>query len=575
MLGRKVLVKRTVVLPPKQQVILQAEVEGLNDEPVYAINPVLLQINSTLLSDYGILPARSVHDSTNNGVPVMLYNANNFQVELPSNVVLGEFEGLDEIFSEELISETSSEKVRSCEIINDQVPPHVQVVYKASCEHLEEPEKRKLREFLCEYADLFSKDEADLGCTGLVKHKIYTGDAVPKKFPPRRLGPEAKVAADELVDDLLQRGLIRKSNSPWGANIVMVRKRDNSYRMCCDFRALNSVSKQDAYPLPRINETLESLGKNKYWCTSDLSSGYYQVEMSPESIEKTAFCTRKGLFEWNVMPFGLTGAVGTFQRLMENVLGDLRYTSSLCYIDDLITYGADFASTLKNLKDLCDKLRAARLKLKPKKCRFFQKSVLFLGHKISENGIETDPAKVEAVSGWKSPKNKTDVKAFLGTVGYYRRFIQNYSDIAKPLTALTSKSVDFKWSDDCQNAVNLLKSKLMTAPILGYPKDKGEFVLDTDASSFATGAVLSQIQDGKEVVIAYGSRTLNEHELNYCVTRKELLAIVQHIRLFREYLLGKHFRVRTDHSALKYWRNFKDPFDQLGRWLDFLQSFDF
>ena len=151
--------------------------------------------------------------------------------------------------------------MRSCELTNDQVPPHVQVVYEASCEHLEEHEKRKLRVFLCEYADLFSRDEADLGCTGLVKHKIHTGDAVPKKLPPPRLGPETKLAADELVDNLLQRGLIRKSNSPWGANINMVRKRDNSYRMCCDFWALNSVSKQDAYPLPRINETRKSREK--------------------------------------------------------------------------------------------------------------------------------------------------------------------------------------------------------------------------------------------------------------------------------------------------------------------------
>ena len=389
------------------------------------------------------------------------------------------------------------------------------------------------------------------------------------------MGPEAKIASDELVQNLLEKGLIKESKSPWASPVVMVKKRDGSFRMCIDFRGLNGVSKQDAYPLHRIDETLESLGNAKWFCTADLSSGYWQIKMSPESKEKTAFCTRKGLFEWNVMPFGLSSAVATFQRLMETMLGDMRYTSCLVYIDDLFLYGSDFDSTLDRLKELCERLRNAKLKLKPKKCTFFQKSVLFLGHKVGENGIETDPEKVEAVSNWKVPENKKEVKSFLGTVGYYRRFIHNYSTVAKPMTSLTSNSTEFIWTLKCQAAFESLKNSLLTAPILGYPKDEGEFILDTDASNVGIGGVLSQVQNGQEVVISYGSRTLNEHELNYCVTRKELLAVVAHIRLFRSYLLGRHFTVRTDHGSLRYWRKFKDPVDQLGRWLDFLQSFDF
>ena len=291
--------------------------------------------------------------------------------------------------------------------------------------------------------------------------------------------------------------------------------------------------------------------------------------------KKTAFCTRTGLYEWNVLPFGLCNAVASFQRLMESILADMRFTSCLVYIDDLFVYGPTFDATLTHLTELCKRLRKANLKLKPKKCDFFQKSVIFLGHKISELGIETDPAKTAAVADWDPPKDKTAIKSFLGTVGYYRRFIPSYSTVAKPLTSLTSKETPFEWTKECQKSFETLKQSLLSAPILGYPKDDGIFIIDTDASNVGVGGVLSQIQNNKEVVIAYGSRTLTGSELNYCVTRKELLAVMHHVKMYRSYLLGRYFRVRTDHAALKYWRKFRDPVDQLGRWLDYLSQFSF
>ena len=296
--------------------------------------------------------------------------------------------------------------------------------------------------------------------------------------------------------------------------------------------------------------------------------------MNADARDKSAFSTPSGLYSWNVLPFGLCNAPSTFERLMECVLAGLRWEILLVYLDDVIVFGRTIAESVDRLRAVLDRFRAAGLKLKPSKCHLFQREVAYLGHVVSPEGIHTDPAKIEAVKDWPTPITQTQVRSFLGLASYYRRFIRGFAEIAGPLHRLTEKSAKFKWTSECEEAFQKLKEALISAPVLSYPQEEGQFVMDTDASAFAIGCVLSQVQDGEEKVVAYGSKSLSRPERNYCVTRRELLAIVVFLKKYRHYLGGRKVKVRTDHGSLRWLFNFKTPEGQLARWLEVLSSFD-
>jgi len=289
--------------------------------------------------------------------------------------------------------------------------------------------------------------------------------------------------------------------------------------------------------------------------------------MKPEDKEKTAFATTLGLYQFTVMCFGLSNACSTFERLMENVLRGLQWIECLLYIDDIISPCRSVEQGLVRLENIFKRLQEAGLKCKPSKCILFQKQVKFLGHLVSEDCVATDPAKISAVHEWSTPKNAKEVKSFLGLCSYYRRFVSGFAKIARPLHKISDKGSTFQWTDECESAFQHLKTALTTSPILGYPVPDAPFTLDTDASDFATGAVLSQLQDGKEVVIAYYSKSLNVHEQHYCVTRKELLAVVNAFNAFQHFLYGQSVLLRTDNAAVSRMRNLKQPTGQVARWL--------
>ena len=290
---------------------------------------------------------------------------------------------------------------------------------------------------------------------------------------------------------------------------------------------------------------------------------------------KTAFVTRKGLFQFKVMPFGLCNAPATFQQLMDRVLVGLQWEQCLVYLDDIVVFWNSFEQTLTRLRLIMERLKAAGLKSKASKCKWFQKSVQYLGHIVSAEGIKCDPEKIESVRNWPIPKSVTQVKSFLGLASYYWKFIDNFAKIAHPLTSLTHKRAKFCWSTACQQAFETLKECLISAQVLAYPlREGGEFVLDTDASNHGMGAFLSQVQDGQEKVIAYASQTLNWSQRNYC-TKKVLLAIVTFVQHFRHYLYGRHFIIKTDHASLKWLKNFKDVDGMLARWLSKLDTYDY
>lgn len=431
----------------------------------------------------------------------------------------------------------------------------------------------QVQQLVTENLDIFSKDSAMFGRTDLVKHKIELTDEHPIKQPHRRLPLVKMREMDSMVEEMLSKNVIEPSDSPWASPVVLVQKKDGSRRFCVDYRRLNEITIKDSFPLPRIDDTLLALSGSKWYSTLDLQSGFWQVEMDPKDKQKTAFTTGTGLYHFNVMPFGLCNAPATFERLMQKVLQGLTNDKVMVYLDDVLVLGKSFEDQMENLKLVIERIRKANLTLNPKKCQLFNTKVKYLGHMISGDGIETDPDKTESIRTWPQPTNKTELRSFLGLATYYRKFVKHFSSIAQQLHKLTEADVTFEWSSKCEEAFKTLKEKLTSSPILAYPEIDKPYILDTDASNAGVGAVLSQVQDGQERVVAYFSKTLNRAERNYCTTRKELLAIVKAVSHFHCYIYGQEVIVRTDHGALTWLLSFKNVEGQMARWLERLSQY--
>ena len=296
-----------------------------------------------------------------------------------------------------------------------------------SGEKLSESERNQLYLLLTTYADVFSCNDDQLGRTGKLKHSIDTGNDQPIRQPARKVPPFQRKKVQTLLQDMGKRDVIQPSTSPWASPVVLVQKKDGTLRFCIDYRKLNAITRKDAYPIPRIDDTLDTLAGSTWFSTLELVSGYWQVKMSEEDRAKTAFCTQEGLFEFKVMPFGLCTALATFQRLMDLVLAGAKWSTCLVYLDDIIVVRRTFQQHLSNVRDVLDKLRQAGLRLKPEKCNFFQNEVSYLGHIVSEKGVATDQMKTEKVATWPEPQTLAEVQGFLGLANYYRRFIKNFA----------------------------------------------------------------------------------------------------------------------------------------------------
>ena len=424
---------------------------------------------------------------------------------------------------------------------------------------------------------MFALDDSELGCTDIVQHYIDTEGHAPIKQMPYRTPVSRREQIGEMVDKMVQQGIAKPSVSPWASPVVLVGKRDGTTRFCVDYRRLNSVTRKDVYPLPRITDILDSLGNAKFFSTLDLASGYWQVALDPETRDKTAFTTHKGLFEFIRMPFGLCNAPATFQRVMQSVLAGLEWKCCYVYIDDTLVASETFEEHLEHLRTVLLRLRKAGLRLKPKKCKFLHKEVFFLGHILTQEGIKPDPEKTAKVRDFPRPVDLTTLRQFLGLASYYRRFVPSFAAVARPLNALLKKKVRFEWSAACEDAFCQLKELLVTAPVLSYPKfEKGRsFILETDASKVGLGAILSQEQDdGLVHPIAYASRSLNTHEQNYGISELETLGLVWAVRYFRPYLLGFPCTVFTDHAACLSILNTARPSGKLARWALSIQEMD-
>ena len=358
------------------------------------------------------------------------------------------------------------------------VPAHLKTLYEQSTQQLKEEHKQMVAKLLCDYSDVFAKSPTDLGKTHLVQHIIDTGQEKPIQERVRRFPYEQSKEIEQQVKTMKEQGIIQESNSRWASNVVLVKKKDGTWRMCVDYRRLNAKTKNsDPYMLPRIDETLDRLSNAKFFSTLDLLSGYHQVELSADSKGKTAFIVPRmspNHWEFKMMPFGLAGAPRTFQRLIDQLLRGLEYEVAMAYLDDIIVFSKTVEQMIERLRIVFQRLRVAGLKLKAKKCALLQTETIYLGHVISAEGVSCDPEKVSAVQRWVAPRTVKQVRAFLGTVGYYKRFIKNYADIARPLYELTKKNYKFVWTQQREDSFQLLKQKLISAPIMAYPQEQGD-----------------------------------------------------------------------------------------------------
>lgn len=446
--------------------------------------------------------------------------------------------------------------------------------------HLNQEESSLVTSLCFKYADIFHLEGDKLTFTSEIKHDIITTTNVPISSKSYRYPQIHKEEVKSQINKLLEQKIIQPSSSPWSSPVWIVPKKADAsgkikWRMVIDYRNLNEITIGDKYPLPNITDVLDQLGKCKYFTTLDLASGFHQIEVNPSDIPKTAFSVEFGHYEFLRMPFGLKNSPATFQRAVNNVLTGLQGEICLVYLDDIIIFSSDLQDHMTRLEKVFKRLQTNNLKLQPDKCEFLRKEVCYLGHVITPEGVKPNPEKIRAVTEFPQPKNQKQIKQFLGLSGYYRRFVPNYSKIIKPLTTLLKKDVEFNFNKQCVEAFETCKKLLTSSPILQYPDFTKPFILTTDASNVAIGAVLSQGELKRDLPVAYASRTLNAAENRYSTIEKELLAILWSTQHFRPYLYGREFIICTDHKPLTWLFSVKDPGSRLVRWRLKLQEYQY
>ena len=561
-----------IIIPPNSRITIQGYVDK---QLPYQNSCAMLQRTklSAIPEDLDIVPTVITYKyRQQDTVPVHICNITTRTVAVPPRATLCELLAVN---IEELPSKVGT------------TDPRLDLIH-IDTGNVTSEEYDAIRKFLHQNQDLFSWSDTDIGHVTTVEHNIDLLDETPFKQRPRRIPPSMYQEVRNHLKQLLDADIIRKSKSPFSSNVVLVKKKNNELRMCVDYRQLNNRTKKDAYALPIIEEILENLSGNAYFTVLDAKSGYHQVNIKEEHKERTAFTVGPlGFYEYNRMPFGLSNSPATYQRLMEECLGDLHLKICFIFLDDIIIFSRTYEDHVERLQQVFDRLRAAGLKLSPKKCNFLMERVKYVGHIVSKDGIETDPDKTERVRNWPTPKTPEEVRKFLGFIGYYRRFVQNFSRIAKPLTILMPIPKDKKkgkqvtkqkwvWGEEQELAFNKLKHLLVEPPILGFPDYSIPFELHTDASIKGLGAVLYQTQEGKKRVISYASRGLTKSERNYPAHKMEFLALKWAVtEKFKDYLYGNSFTVYTDNNPLTYVLTTAKLDATRHRWLAELSNYNF
>ena len=425
------------------------------------------------------------------------------------------------------------------------------------------------------YRGIFAKSMMDLGKTNLISHEITLTDSIPVYTPPYVVPFNQRPFIKRHLQEMIQNGIICESTSPYSSSVVLVKKKNGEIRFCVDFRKLNSKTIKDPQPIPRIQDLTSYFKGAKIFSTIDLFSGFWQIEVDEKDRYKTAFTCDMGHYHFIRLPMGLCNSPATFQRLMQTVLGPVLHQFALVYLDDIIIYSDTMENHIIHLETVLELLHKAGLKIKLEKCEFVMTEIIYLGHIISSEGIRPNPKKIEAVSNYPAPVNVNQLRTFLGLANYYRRYIKDFAKIAHPLTELTKKNKAWIWEAEQDYAFNALKFKLTSSPILGHPDlHTAQYFIDTDASQYCVGGVLSQIQNLADKVIAYTSRHLNEQETNWSTFEKELFAVKHSVETFRTYVHGTKIIVRSDHKPLEKTLDKPSPNEKVARWKLYLNSYD-
>lgn len=579
----------TTIIPAGEGVVVQGTCR--QDLPDH--NSVVVEGSSTLME--GLIIQPSMATVTKGRVPIQVRNYSSSDISVNKSQILAKISA-----GEEILPDLHCNPEQEDDVVID-IKPQGETSSKLPFEvdfadsDLTLNQQAQVVDRLLSFQDVFSVDDDDLGYCDLVEHQIRLSNEVPVKQPDRRVPPQLVPEVQDQLKKWLRDGIITKSTSPYASQMVIVRKKDGKIRLCVDYRELNSKTVKDAFPLPRIDEALESLKGARYFICLDLTQGYLQIGVHKDDAEKTAFRALGGLYEFKRLPFGLCNSPATFSRVMGHCFGDWFQKGIIVYLDDIMIHAGTFEEALDRLTHALQIIRAHGLKLKPKKCQFFLTQVSYLGHTVSKHGIYTSPKIVEAVKEFPRPKSEKDLYSFLGLAGFYRKFIPNFAQIAAPLTKLLSgffkkhpkaRSVprttdtpwDERWQIAQQEAFESLKAKLTSAPVLAFPDFSLPFVVEVDASLLGLGAVLSQVQFGKKVVIAYASRSLKPNERtmkDYSSLKLEFLALFWSVtQKFKEYLYGSEFVVYTDNNPLSYVLKTKNSAVNM-RWLSQLADYNF
>ncbi|XP_053213836.1 uncharacterized protein LOC128397176 [Panonychus citri] len=578
-----------IIVPPKSSVIIKVQAQPMkNFNEKVIITPAPKFNNSARLkfSLNEIEFKKGLSEAT-------ICNTEDFSFYIKSNETIGQikkicksresvFTALESNHELDEINAAQDEMENEVEQneINDAVKTELQnlclskgtVSIGASLNH---DRRNQLAETLEKYIDRFAFAQNQLGKTSCCQHQIDTGKNRPFSLAPYGCSLSERLAIKTEINRMKSLGVIVESTSPYSSPVIIVGKKDGGVRICGDFRRLNKDTVPDVYPLPSVQDALDCVSGCKYFSLIDLKSGYWQIEIDPRDREKTAIITRDGLFEFIVMPFGLRNAPATFQRLMDSVLADLKWIICIPYLDDILIFSKTFKEHLSHIDKVMDRLRLANLLIQPPKVAFAVNAINYLGHTLTAEGISPQQDKIKAVLEVERPSNVDKLRQFLGLASYHRRFIKDFSIIAKPLSSLTKKDTPYEWKEEQQKAFDDLKQALISHPILAHFDIKLPVEVRCDGSSIGLGAILIQLHPDGDKVVAYASRMTSKPEKNYAISELEALAIVYALEKFRSYLIGIKFKVVTDHCSLCWMFSKRKLTPRLTRWALSLQEFDF